>query len=112
MAFYLKQLLAFCVLAGIASAAIHGNAHTHRERCTQSHGQHNHEGHDHHSLPDDCNDHDCTPHHHCCHLPVADRPSLDRQVLASFQESLMAISAEHSLIPDEPVFSLDKPPLI
>jgi hypothetical protein len=25
---------------------------------------------------------------------------------------LMAISAEHSLFPDEPVFSLDKPPLI
>ncbi len=107
MAFFLKQLLAFCVLAGMATAVMHGDSHADRESCTQSH-EHQHQ----HDLPDSCKDHDCTPHHHCSHLAVADRSSHERQALASFQESLMEISTEHCLFPDEPVFSLDKPPLI
>jgi hypothetical protein len=43
---------------------------------------------------------------------VADRPSIDRCSLATFHGRLLKISIETSLIPDEPFFSLDKPPLI
>jgi hypothetical protein len=107
MSAILKRFLAFCILAGMATAAMHGSAHTDREICTESHGHHDHPG-----PPDGCKDHDSAPHHHCCHLAVADRPSSGRISLTAFQGSLMKISNEHSLIPDEPVFSLDKPPLI
>jgi hypothetical protein len=110
MAFLLKQLLAFCVLAGLASAVVHENGHLDHDHCAHTHDHH---GHDHHPLPDDCEDHDSTPHHHhCCHHPIADRPSLDQYAFASFHGSLLEISIERSLIPDEPFFSMDKPPLI
>jgi ABC-type Zn2+ transport system substrate-binding protein/surface adhesin len=113
MAFFLKQLLAFCVLAGMASAVMHENAHSDHETCAQTHEHSDHHDHDHHPLPDDCKDHDGAPHHHhCCNFPIADRPSLDRHVFTSFNESLLEISNECSLIPDEPFFSMDKPPLI
>ncbi|MCE2960399.1 MAG: hypothetical protein ACK47H_03585 [Akkermansiaceae bacterium] len=113
MAFFLKQFLAFCVLAGMASAVMHENTHSDHESCAQTHEHHDHHDHDHHPNPDDCENHDSTPHHHhCCHFPVADRPSIDRCYLATFHGSLLKISVETSLIPDEPFFSLDKPPLI
>jgi hypothetical protein len=110
MSVILKQLFALCIIAGMVTAAMHGSAHADRESCTQSHDHHDH--HDHPSAPENCKDHDCTPHHHCSHLTVADRPSSGRLSLTAFHGSLMKISTEHSLIPDEPVFSLDKPPLI
>lgn len=113
MSFLIKQFLAFCVLAGMASAVMHENAHSDHESCAQTHEHHDHHGHDHHPLPDDCEDHDSSPHHHhCCHIPIADRPSLDRHAPASFHGRLLEISTECSLIPDEPFFSMDKPPLI
>jgi hypothetical protein len=113
MAFFLKRLLAFCALAGMASAVIHEEAHSNRQSYTHTHDHDDHHGHDHHPLPSDCEDHDSTPHHHhCCHFPVADRPSLDHHALAIFHGILLEISTERSLIPDEPFFSMDKPPLI
>ncbi len=112
MAFFLKQLIAFCVLAGMASAVMHENVHSDHKTCAQTHEHSDHHGHD-HPLPDDCEDHEGSPHHHhCCHFPIADRPSLDRHAFTSFHGRLLEIPNETSLIPDEPVFGMDKPPLI
>jgi len=113
MGLFNKRLLVFCVLAGMASAMMHENTHYDHETCAQTHEHHDHHDHDHHPNPDDSEDHETTPHHHhCCQFPVADRPSIDRCSLATFHGRLLKISIETSLIPDEPFFSLDKPPLI
>jgi len=53
------------------------------------------------------------PHHHaCCQLPTADRASDPLLLPTSFQCILVEIVADRLLAPDEPVFALDKPPLI
>lgn len=112
MASFIKQLLAFCVIAGMASAVLHETTHSDSKQCSESHHHHDHD-HDHGNLPESSHDHDCAPHHHhCCHIPVADRPSIDSHSLSFSEVRLLEISFEHSLIPDEPFFSLDKPPLI
>jgi hypothetical protein len=113
MAFFIKQFLTFCALAGMATAVIHKNVHPDHDGCAHSHEHHDHGGHDHHPQPNDHDDHDGSQHHHhCCHIPVADRPTLDHQALITFHRGLLGIPSERSLIPDEPFFSLDKPPLI
>lgn len=118
MTFFCKLTLALCVFAGMATASLCEYVHLTSEVCADAHPHDHHNDHHHHDghhpQPDDCGDHDGTPHHHhhCLQLPVADRPTLDRYALATFQGDLMKISVETSLIPDEPFFSLDKPPLI
>jgi hypothetical protein len=111
MGYHLKWLMAFCICAGMASAMIHENIHADHDHCGDAH-EHHHD--DFPTHPDDCQDHeDGGPHHrHCCHSPIADRPSQDRPTFVIFHGRLLEISSEHSLIPDEPFFSLDKPPLI
>ncbi len=113
MPFLHKVTLALCVFAGMAAASLCEHNHfAHDSPCVE-HTHDDHHDH-HHPQSGDCEDHDGTSHHHhhCLQLPVADRPSLDHYALATLGGDLLKISVETSLIPDEPFFSLDKPPLI
>jgi hypothetical protein len=110
-----KLVIALCVFAGMATAGLCEYHHVAHDHHTADHFHDDHDSHhDSHSQPGDCENHDEAPHHHhhCLQLPVADRPAVDHYAFAVFHVDLMKIPAEISLIPDEPVFSLDKPPLI
>jgi len=63
--------------------------------------------------PADGDNHDSIPHHHeCCLFPNADRVLDSSFSVASFHSVLMEISVDRSPKRDEPVYALDKPPLI
>jgi hypothetical protein len=87
---------------------VHASLHGQTDECAS----HRDSGHGDH---EDSHDHEggTTPHQHaCCQLPTADRASDSLSLPTSFQCILVEIIADRLLAPDEPVFALDKPPLI
>jgi hypothetical protein len=88
---------------------VHGQMHGMFDDCA-SHCESDHRNsdggdHDHNGDP--------APHHHaCCHLPSADRATDPLSLRIGFECVLVEIAPDCSLVPDEPVFALDKPPLI
>lgn len=95
---------------------IHGSLHGALDECaTHCVSGHGHHGDSHDSDDDHDHDHDgdSVPHQHtCCSLPSADRATETISLPTSFLCILVEIEADRPLVPDEPVFSLDKPPLI
>lgn len=88
----------------------HGTHHGAMDECASHCGTH-HENHG------DSQDHDhesgSGPHQHaCCKVPSADRAIDAISLTTGFLCVLVEISSERSLVPEEPVFALDKPPLI
>lgn len=105
----LKLLIAFCVTAGMATGMSHKTNHGSHNECAAHHSSD--DGGDSHD--EDPGDPDAPPHHHdCCHFPSADRPLVGLSISCVFHSCLVEISTDRSLIPDEPVYALDKPPLI
>lgn len=104
-----RIFLALCIFAGLATGMVHKTSHhTHDECATQHSSEHGGDSQD-----DGHGDQDASPHHHdCCHFPSADRPMFGLSLSCIFQSRLVEISTDRSLVPDEPVFALDKPPLI
>lgn len=51
-------------------------------------------------------------HHSCCHFPSADRTMEPAYLPVCFSALLVEIAIDESLAPEEPCFSLEKPPLI
>lgn len=113
-----------CVFAGLAVGIFHSNIHGATDdcatHCVSGHG-HDYDSHEHHD--DDGHDsqhnrkHDheggSVPHQHTCCLTLsADRATETISLHTDFLCMLVEIAAESSLVPDEPVFALDKPPLI
>ena len=109
VSFLTRLLLLLCVFAGIGTGMVHSYSHGEKDECAShcesgSHGK---------ELPSDHDEQDSAPHHHhCCHVKSADRVLDSMAMKVAFQEILLELSTDHSLAPDEPVFSLDKPPLI
>lgn len=96
-----------CVFAGLGASMVHGALHENHKDCV-SHCGHEHDGEQH-----DHEDPGTEPHHHaCCHLPNADRVKNSFSLPTVFLAVLVEIAPDRSLVPDEPVFALDKPPLI
>lgn len=113
MSLVARIILSLCVLAGMASGMIHTAAHQSHDECAHSHHDHDATGDLSHSHSHDDSEHPDTPHHHdCCHYPSADQPMMEISLTCSFITDLVKISNEHSLVPEEPLFLLDKPPLI
>ena len=110
-----RLFLMLCVFAGLGAGMVHGSLHGAMDHC-ESHCV---SGHGHHSDSHDDHDHDhdheggSVPHQHtCCHPPSADRATETISLPTNFQCILVEIATDRSLAPDEPVFALDKPPLI
>jgi len=113
MSFIARLLLCLCVFAGMASGMIHTTSHDSHDECAHAHSNDHHEGSTDPSHPSHDSDHPDSPHHHdCCHYPAADRTTIAITMPCSFLTDLVEISADRSLVPDEPLFLLDKPPLI
>lgn len=108
-----RVLLSLCILAGFCSGMVHKGFHHSHDDCGAPHS---------HDADGDHGDHggnvggdegkDAPHHHNCCHFPTADcTPDWISRII-TFQPILVEISSDDSLIPEEPVFALDKPPLI
>jgi hypothetical protein len=107
--FLTRFLLMLCVFAGLGAGMAHGYVHGEKDECA-SHCQSDHGN---QQDPADQDDHGPVPHHHdCCHFPNADRTTDSIYGAVTFRTILVEIPTDCSLIPDEPVFALDKPPLI
>lgn len=111
-----KLLLTFCVLAGILVAMGHKNGHSDNDECAVQHSTESSHSHDpsddsHH---DDGQTHDSgsTHHHECCHIQNMDQGAPFAFSSVAYVTRRVEISRYDSLIPDSPVFALDKPPLI
>lgn len=107
MSFFTRLLLAVCIFAGMANGLVHKASHDPHDECAaqHSHGS-SHDSHDDGDSPD-------APHHHdCCHFPNADCALDHVSAAVSFRHILVEIPADVTLAPDEPVYALDKPPLI
>lgn len=105
-----RLILFLCVSAGMAAGMVHSALHEGHDECVS----HCDSGHDPHGEHHD-HDHEpgTQPHDHgCCQLPSADRATDSFSLPTAFVTVLVEISADRSLVPDEPVFALDKPPLI
>lgn len=119
-----RLLTMLCVFAGLAVGMLHSNIHGAMEECAthcvsghghdyDSHDDHDHGGHDSHDHDKHDHEGDSVPHQHtCCLTPSADRATETISLQTDFLCMLVEIDAERSLVPDEPVFALDKPPLI
>lgn len=111
-----KLLLTLCVLAGILVAMGHQAGHDDNDECAAQHGSvtsHSHDPSD-DSHHDDGQTHDSgsTHHHECCHLQNMDQGAPFAFSSVTYVTKRLEVSLHHSLMPDSPVFSLDKPPLI
>lgn len=109
-----RFVIMFCVFAGLLCASAHESLHGLTDECA-SHCDSGHGDHEDSNDEDHGHDHEggTMPHHHaCCQLPTADRASDSLSLPTRFQCILVEIAADHLLAPDEPVFALDKPPLI
>ncbi|MDP4779932.1 MAG: hypothetical protein NWR51_10160 [Akkermansiaceae bacterium] len=106
MSFFFRILLAACVFAGMATGMVHQAHHDDNDECC--HSQHE-TGNDHDK---DSNQKGKTHHHDCCHFPQADRAMIAVALPCSFHTCLVEIPVDRTPAPDEPVFALDKPPLI
>lgn len=104
-----RFILFLCVFAGMSVAMLHAYSHLATGECASHCDVHHGDPHD----PADHDNHDSIPHHHeCCHFPNADRVLDSPFASASFHCILVEISADRSPKRDEPVYTLDKPPLI
>ncbi len=109
MSFLTRLLLFLCVFAGLGTGVVHTYSHDAKDECASHCESDSHEK----KLPSDHGDQDSAPHHHhCCHVVSADRVLDSLVTNVSFQEILLEISTDHSLAPEDPVYALDKPPLI
>ena len=109
----LHVLLAFCIFAGLANGMVHKGLHDSHDECAAQHSHDSDGTHSDHDEDVDGNGGKDSPHHHeCCHFPNADCSLGGVSTCVLFQQILVGISADDSLIPEEPVFALDKPPLI
>lgn len=113
-----RFVIMFCVFAGLLCAMAHESLHGLTDECAShcdsGHGDHEDSHEDSHN-DDHGHDHEggTMPHHHaCCQLPTADWASDSLSLPTRFQCILVEIVADRLLAPDEPVFALDKPPLI
>lgn len=112
-----KLLLTLCVLAGILVAMGHKAGHSDNDECAAQHGV---VSHDQHGSSDDGSHHDdghthkggSTHHHECCHLQNMDQPKPFALSSVTFATRRLEVTLYNSLMPDSPVFALDKPPLI
>ena len=109
----LHILLSFCVLAGLANGMAHKGLHDSHDECAAQHshdagGTHG----DHDGDAGGSGEEDAPHHHDCCHFPSADFALGGVSSMITFQPILVEIPTDVSLIPEEPVFALDKPPLI
>ena len=109
MNFLARLLLALCVFAGLAHGMVHKGSHDSHDECAAQHSEQHGDSHDSH---DDGDGKDAPHHHDCCHFPNADRAVNGVSTAIAFQHILLEISTDVTLAPDEPVFALDKPPLI
>lgn len=106
---FARLLLFLCVFAGMSAGMVHGFLHGENDRCVS----HCESDHGNQGNPHDHDSPDSEPHRHaCCHLPSADRVNDSLSLRIGFQCVLVEIDADRALAPDEPVFELDKPPLI
>jgi hypothetical protein len=105
MSFTVRLLLALCVFAGMIGGVVHSVSHNAHDECAAHHCG-DHDSHD-DGAPQD------SPHHHdCCHFPSAVSARGEIGGMVAFQPILVEISPDVALAPEEPVFALDKPPLI
>lgn len=102
MSFTFRLLLALCVFAGMANGMVHKDSHDTHDECA---AQHSHDD-------GDGGTKDALHHHDCCHFPSAECMMEGIFADITFQTILVEISADVSLVQDEPVFALEKPPLI
>jgi ABC-type Zn2+ transport system substrate-binding protein/surface adhesin len=109
MSFLIRLLLALCAFAGMANGMVHKGVHDSHDECA---AQHSHDHGDTQDPHDDGDGKDAPDHHDCCHFPSADFALEGVSAMVTFQPILVAIRTDVSLIPEEPVFALDKPPLI
>ena len=104
-----RLLLAICVFAGMANGVMHQGSHDSHDGCISGHSHSHNDTQDTH----DEGDGKGTPHHHnCCHVPTAAFMTASDSPLLAFQPILVEIPTDVPLVPEEPVFALDKPPLI
>lgn len=106
MSFVLRLLLASCIFAGMSAGMIHTAHHNDNDECC--HSQHENGS----DQGDDSDQKSKVHHHNCCHFPQADRILISSALLSSFHTCLVEIPTDRTPTPDEPVFALDKPPLI
>jgi hypothetical protein len=106
-----RLILFLCVFAGMSVSMLHGYSHFATDECV-SHCDAKH-GDTRDRDPADGDNHDSIPHHHeCCHFPSADRVLDMTSAAVFFHSILMGITVDGTPKHDEPVFALDKPPLI
>jgi hypothetical protein len=115
---WLPWLLVFGVIAGLCGRVL-ALEHSHRPTGEVSECAHHHDDHDHHHEPSDDHQHDgCPPgphDHHthaCCHATPLAGVEIQRPGLLPPGGSRVDVAWLSVIRPDEPVFSLDKPPLI
>jgi hypothetical protein len=111
----LHILLAFCVFAGLANGMVHKGLHDSHDECAAQHSHDaggTHGDHDHDGDAGGSGEKDAPHHHDCCHFPSADFALGGVSAMITFQPILVEIPTDVSLSPEEPVFALDKPPLI
>jgi hypothetical protein len=109
MSFLSRLLLALCIFAGMATGMVHQVTHGSHDDCAAQHSDCHGDPHDTH---EDDGEKDAPHHHHCCHAPTAYIALDGVSALTSFQPILVEIPTDAPLTPEEPVFALDKPPLI
>lgn len=109
MSFLTRLLLALCVIAGMANGMLHMGTHEAHDACESQHSHEHGHTQDSHEEGDGK---DAPHHHHCCHFPSAVCALDVISTMTTFQPILVEIPTDVSLIPEEPVFALDKPPLI
>jgi hypothetical protein len=113
---WLPWLLVFGVIAGLCGRVLaldHGHGGNHGAHACDH-------GHDHDHGPTDDHSHEgCPPgpheHHHshaCCHVSPLAGLEIQHHRLMVPDHVLLAVSWPGSMPPEEPVFALDKPPLI
>ncbi|QTN31412.1 hypothetical protein HZ994_03405 [Akkermansiaceae bacterium] len=113
MSFTTRLLLALCVLAGLANGMVHKGIHDGHDECAAEHAHSHAHSHPHgHDSQDDGDQEDVPHHHDCCHFPSAVCALGGISASVSFQPILLGISEHVSLRPEDPVYALDKPPLI
>ena len=109
MSFLARLLIALCVFAGMASGMVHQVTHGSHDECAAQHSGCHGDTHDTHG---DDGEKDAPHHHHCCHIPTACFPLDGVSAPFTFQPILVEIPTDAPLMPEDPVFALDKPPLI
>ena len=115
---WLSWLLVFGVIAGLCGRVVATN-HAHPGAHAAHSCDHGHEHHHDHEPTDDHSHEGCPPgpheHHHshaCCHVSPLAGLEIQQCRLVVPDHVLLGVSWPGALPPEEPVFALDKPPLI